>query len=794
MMVSIVLWLYLLVLPVLANYGFDQWSNSDIKQFLKERKVSFNDKLDNPKLISLANEEAKKLEKEYQKFIKKKNVHDSSEFLNFNYLFGNKDNDKYSVKEWIFESWPVTNLQNLLSSNGISFKKDDTRQDLIEKIKKDFDRIAKEHQGSKFYPGNWLYESSWSDEDLKKWLGDYGIDFEPRSTRDDLIDKLKEFSYQATNSIKDTKESLFNSLDLFDKSIFDKYGQIKDEFFETWNYSQLREWLYLHGFIDTKPGIYVEELSKDELIKIAQTYKKYLLGDIQTWLADTEKDYQPWITKGEQKKKNKVDDWINDTFFVGINNWSKDKLREFLDVRKVPYSIFTTKHQLIELVRQHKFDPIYTETFAWVVDDVSTDSIKQWLKDQGQQIEGSRLDLVSAFQKQFEGLRKGASNFYNNIELQIRFYTPDINGYRQYLAKNLDPKEYEKLTEDEIQKGFELVQEYYNLGSEAAKENFDKAKFSAADALDQIEEASYAYSLEFLHDVEKGKNNIASFITDAQTASRKYVESLTHKLSQNIDELQSGVWDRLTNWWYGAQTAFDNRVSAANQVVLDVHDEVNTYHEQVGEKYESLKAEAAKKGLSIAGDAKQNYESIESQISEQYDEAAADVRAKYDQAQEQVSKLASDVNSRASDAQEDFDKGYIRYKTVIGDYANNIYRKALYGLSYFNSKVYDTAKTTEKEINSKWDDVVKAFSNADLKAYLRSFGYNYDWLSRLNRRELVNLAAFQNKLFTGYNNVKNWERSVGDVLNDASEDLQVKLGLKSKPQGFFAKLRSYVGL
>ena len=342
----------------------------------------------------------------------------------------------------------------------------------------------------------------------------------------------------------------------------------------------MREWLYLHGFIDTKPGVYVEELNKDELIKLAQTYKKYMLSDIQTWLADTEKDYQPWITKGEQRK-NKADEWINDTFFVGINNWSKDKLREFLDVRKVSYSIFTTKHQLIELVKKHKFDPIHVETYAWVVDDVSTDSIKQWLKDQGQQIEGSRQDLVSAFQKQFEGLKNGASNLYNNIELQIRFYTPDINGYKHYLEKNLDPKEYEKLTEDQIQKGFEVVQEYYKLGSDAAKENFDKAKFSAADALDQIEESSYAYSLEFLRGAEKGKNNIAAFIKDAHISSKNYVNSLTQKLSQNIDELQSGALDRLTRWWYGAQATYDNRVDAANQVVLDVSDEVKNYQEKL---------------------------------------------------------------------------------------------------------------------------------------------------------------------------------------------------------------------
>lgn len=178
-------------------------------------------------------------------------------------------------------------------------------------------------------------------------------------------------------------------------------------------------------------------MDKEKLVKIAQSYKKYLLSDIHTWLANTEKKSQPWITKGEQKsQKKKGSNLINDTFFVGINNWSKDKLREFLDVRKVPYSIFTTKHQLIKLVQKHKFDPVHVETYAWIVDDVSTDSIKQWLIEQGENVEGTRKDIVSAFQKQFESLKKGFKDAFNNVDLQIRLFAPDINGYKGTCRRN----------------------------------------------------------------------------------------------------------------------------------------------------------------------------------------------------------------------------------------------------------------------------------------------------------------------------------------------------------------------
>ena len=771
----IIVWLYVSITFGIANYGFDQWTNDDLKQFLKERKVAFNEALENPKLISLANEEAKKLEKGYKKVTDELNNNLNppdnllNDYLNFDYLFG-KRKENYSIKEWIFESWPVHSLQSFLTQNNIQYHAKDTKDDLINKIKESFDSISAKNHGSSFYPGNWLYES-WSENDLKDWLKSYRIDFNPSSTKDQLVEKLKEFSYQATHSIRDSKESLFDSLDLFDKTIFDKKGQIEDEFFETWSYSQLREWLYLHGFIDTKPGIYVEDLDKEKLVKIAQTYKKYLLSDIHTWLANTEKKYQPWLTKGEQKTKKKGGNLINDTFFVGINNWSKDKLREFLDVRKVPYSIFTTKHQLIQLVQKHKFDPIHVDTYAWIVNDVSTDSIKQWLVEQGENVVGTRKDIVSAFQNQFETLRKGFKDAFNNIDLQIRLFTPDINSYKRYLQKKLSEAEYKKLTEDKISKGFEVVQEYYKLAGDAAKEEFDKTVYSAEEALDQIEEASYEYSLEFLHKLEKGEHDVASFIKDAQIASKSYALSLIAKLRENTQKLQTNALNKLGSWWYGAKSGFDSKIDEAHQVVLNVHDQVLNYQEQVGNQYLSIKSEADEK-----------YNSIAKEATQQYDTAVKNAQDHFKQAEEHVSQTHKKL-----------EKDYVTYKSKIFSILTNAYRGILYRLSIFNSNAYDAAKSTGDIINNHWDSIVRTYSNADLKAYLRSFGYSYDWLSDLNRRELLSLATFQNKLFTGYNNLQNWEKSVGDVLNEAGDELKIKLGLKKEPKSLIAKLKSLVG-
>ena len=100
-------------------------------------------------------------------------------------------------------------------------------------------------------------------------------------------------------------------------------------------------------------------------------------------------------------------------------------------------------------------------------------------------------------------MKKGFKDAFNNVDLQIRLFAPDINGYKRYLQKKLSEAEYKKLTEDQISQGFKVVQEYYNLAGDAAKEEFTKTTYSAEEALDQIEEASYEYSLEFLRKLEK---------------------------------------------------------------------------------------------------------------------------------------------------------------------------------------------------------------------------------------------------------------------------------------------------
>lgn len=1075
-----------------ANYGFEEWSNNDLKQFLEDNKVKQDPKWDNAKLIEVANIEAKKLENGYNKLKSeldkqlKPKKHNLEDYLSFSYLFGSSS-EKKPILEWFFESWDFDSLTKFLKHHGIKVDEKANKSDLLKTLKNKYSSISKKNKGSNFYPGDWLYES-WSEDDLKKWLNNYKIEFDKNSSKKGLVEKVKEYNYKATNDIIDTKDALFDSLDLFDKSIFDKTGQIRDEFFESWSYSQLREWLYLHGFINTKPDVWVGDLDKETLIKKAQTYKSYLLDDIQTWLKHSEKKSEPWLSKGESGKGGRgAKNLINDTFFVGIENWSKDKLREFLNVRKVPYSIFTTRKQLIDLVKEHRGDPIHVEADAYVVDnDISTNSIKEWLREQGQNVEGSRQDLIAAFQKQFKSHGSGKEN----IDSQIRLHKPDLESFKHYLTRNV--VDAESIGEDKLKKAYIIVEEYFQKATEVARDELKHAEYSVEEALQEIQTESYEYAARFLEEINEDAEKFSNLVYDAKLASTQYAKSTIGSLIKDWKRIQQTLLGKKSksssssssSWFQrgqkevnkGGQAVLDNAndqyqalakkydeyaqhgKDLYNEYLSSVDDSVDDLTKQAGKQYEDLAkdanykydqykklynkqsdavAEAAGKNYeraveeankqydaysklvndnleNLLGSAGKQYETAAAEASKKYDEYAAiaadaadnakkeagkqyelasaeaakrydeykkladkkyqglsklankqfseysksankkanelsaeaakqyeeaikvanakydeysklankkydewskeasakaddwykeagkqyeaaakdaldkyakyssalgawasevgaKAKVKYDEYSDDLSKQAYELYQVASkeaskkydefykltgkkydeyseealkaldkaskeaakqyaaaskDAGKKYDEysklagelaveygqkaselgkdagekiqtaskeawkstqdNYVKYTPVFQDWLKNLYRSVLYHLGIFNNKLYDAAEQAKDGLGDKWDSIVKTYSNADLKSYLRSFGYNYNWLSSLNRKELLTLAEAQNKLFNGYKSLK-WERPISEVLEE-------KLGLKRHPEGIIQHVKSWLGL
>lgn len=94
---------------------------------------------------------------------------------------------------------------------------------------------------------------SWSDSDLRSWLKQHGILAAPKSTRSELLEYAQEVVYAARDNVQGAFESASESA------------------IESWNDSQLREFLLQHGIVAPHSG-------REQLLVLAQRKQR----EIQT--------------------------------------------------------------------------------------------------------------------------------------------------------------------------------------------------------------------------------------------------------------------------------------------------------------------------------------------------------------------------------------------------------------------------------------------------------------------------------------------------------------------------------
>lgn len=765
-----------------TDYGFNSWTTNDIKQFLNSRKIKYKDTLANNDLIQLANSEAKKLESKYKKLKADyqslvQSPNSLQDYLTFDYLFHNKK----PISTWIFESWDVDTLRNFLKQNQIYVSKKMTKPDLIKQIQKKFDKLVEKNQGSQYYPGNWLY-STWTDSDIQNWLNKYQINFDPKASRDQLIDTLSEYSASVSNYLTDSMNSLLDSLDIYDRPIFDTKGLIKDEFFKTWSYSQLREWLYLHDIIDTKPGIYSEDLYSDKLVKLAQTHKLYLLDDLNSWLASAQSKASPFVTKGELG---------NDSFLAGINKWSKDKLKAFLDARNVQYSMFTTRHQLVELVKNHRNDAIAPENYGgWIILDLSTDSIKEWFAKQGRNIEGTRQELVDAFNEQFQHFKR------DNLDTKLKEYQPTLEDYQAYLKEKMP----DVTNPEQIEAAYDIATEYFNNAVDAAKEKYANSQYSFDDALKQIKDSLYEYSNAFVEKIPSA-DDYESFLTKSKIASENFIKFTIPALIEKFDKLESGVGKGINEWWYKVKEVVEEMTQPFNG------DEAR---ELVSEALSTIQS-GSSDASSVAGKAwkhaKHKHKSAKEFVKDKYPgvtsavgEAAANAQAKYEDAKgyakDKYPDVTSVVGEAAANAQDKYEsaKGYAKEKypdvtSVVGEAAANAQGQyegatSVVGKAAANAKgQYKAASSAVSravtDVQGKYeyaeDKLRHAKQGAEQKHFYMKQGYDYATENVRTKYENVKETShdLKNKYYSSKFHIQHWfywiKNKLGFIRTDVRE-------------------------
>jgi len=439
----------------------DTWNENDIQQFLKDRNVKYesatgkiegdDSKLSVDQLKALASVELAKLydaSNKYESLVYdqahsfRDNLVDLKETVlsyvwpkhisekvsrSYGYLTTTDDSNtswlskSKDISDWAFDSWSIEQLQKTLDSHKIKYKSNAKKSDLIKLAKKNFSKISSNSKASGRYPGDWLF-SAWATLDLRKWLHDHNVGTANRLSddRDYLLKQVRENLYPASWSLKESKDELFESLNLpsSQKDVVDQGNGFKEDLVKKWSESQLSTWLTHHG-VEVSDKV---KHDKESLLKLVEDNRASLKSDIEEWLEYAKRKASDASDAVSEKvpSKEEADNVINDTFVIDVEKWPKDRLNSFLTSRGVSIPLFATRKDLVKLVKKYKSRRLLD--FSKLKPDVlfegwSTDQIKGWLISNKIDATGYRDDLVKKASDLYDHLQK--ENFYKEQALSL---------------------------------------------------------------------------------------------------------------------------------------------------------------------------------------------------------------------------------------------------------------------------------------------------------------------------------------------------------------------------------------
>ncbi|KAI1136830.1 hypothetical protein F5Y05DRAFT_389224 [Hypoxylon sp. FL0543] len=310
------------------------------------------------------------------------------------------------VKDWILDTWTESHLKAFADKHGIPVPQPRTRDTLLQKIRANYETIAKKAGDTASYPGDWLYDT-WSESDLKEWLDTHGFPAPQITDRNRLIAMVRRNSRLAYLKAQEQKASASASASA-------AYATLTDKLIDAWSESQLKE------FCD-KNGINVPQGSKiNELRAIVRKHRADLLGD--TVSASAASAYGAATSKaGNQyaKATNDASLAAQDAFNTAVDSWSDSRLKAYLDARGVPIPQASKTDELRALVRRnaHKAAHPYS---AWTWDDLSYDNLKKYLSSSGNaaaqkvadRSSATRDELVEAAQSAYASASSAGGNSY----------------------------------------------------------------------------------------------------------------------------------------------------------------------------------------------------------------------------------------------------------------------------------------------------------------------------------------------------------------------------------------------
>ncbi|KAI0850631.1 hypothetical protein F5Y00DRAFT_232823 [Daldinia vernicosa] len=311
-----------------------------------------------------------------------------------------------NVQEWILDTWSDSALKAFADKHGIPVPQPRTRDTLLQKVRSNYETVAKKAGETASYPGDWLYDS-WSESDLKEWLDTHGFPAPQITDRNRLIALVRRNSHLAYVKLQEQKASASASARA-------AYATLTDKLIDAWSESQLKE------FCD-KNGINVPQGSKaNELRALVRKHRAAILGDNVS--ASASSAFGAATSKaGNQyaKATNDASLAAQDAFNKAVDYWSASRLKAYLDARGVPVPQGSKIDELRALVRRnaHKTAHPYS---AWSWDDLSYDNLKKYLASSGnkaaqkvaEKSSATRDELVDAAQSAYSSASSAGGNSY----------------------------------------------------------------------------------------------------------------------------------------------------------------------------------------------------------------------------------------------------------------------------------------------------------------------------------------------------------------------------------------------
>lgn len=563
---SVILLSSLVVADVSNLYG--KWTANDLQQYLKDQKGQLQDaseeSIQNLREAATDLWNAKTQPKPWWKFWE----NDKQSSLS---RFSASDSP---ISDWFFDTWTSDELRKLLSRTKVSYNSKLSRDKLAEIAKKNFDKVSSKLGNSGLYPSE-SYFSDWDEKDIKGWLDSYGISYDKaHAKKDELLRAVRENIYAASQYAEDERVNILESVDLSNQQIADKAGKLRDEIFDSWSTKDITDWLKSHQ-------IQIAEKSaanRDYLLDLAKENKDLLKDDIDWYLEVAKKKASPYVSKSEsavasiwektmgkinsiKDKFYKSDNIVNHTFLIGVENWPKRKLKAFLDSRGVSYSIFSTRADLLEMVKEYKDKPLKriadSPAVSEFLDAWSYENVKNWVKDKNDEITSSEA-YKSASRKVNELLEKAHHHGVKGASYaqakgakaasQAVSYAQDKGADAASYAedKGTDALSYAK------EKGAVAASYAASYAQEKGSDAASYAQDKSEDAATYIKEKgtdAWSYAQEKGSDAasyaqDKGTKAASSAASYAQEKGSEATKAVAQTLSQQYDE-----WTELFQSW-----------------------------------------------------------------------------------------------------------------------------------------------------------------------------------------------------------------------------------------------------